>query len=211
MPLETGVFEAMYTLRAMRRLRPDPVPDEALARVLEASAQAASGANLQPWRFLLIRDSEIKKKIAEYYLDAWDHAYGDAAVESAQDPAWQRVLRSARHLAHHFAEVPVLVLVCMLGRPPKDPAAAAGRYGSIYPAVQNLMLAARGLGLGTTLTTLHKRHDQKVKELLDIPEDVETICLIPMGYPQGRFGPLHRQPVTDMTFYDRWGAPSSRD
>ncbi len=197
----------------MRRLKPDPVPEEALAKVLEAATQAASAVNRQPWRFLVLQDPTVKEKIANYYRDAWNHAYGAAAAQnvSSLDPANRRVLKAANHLAQHMAEVPVLILVCVVGRPSTGARAASSRYGSVFPAVQNLMLAARALGLGTTLTTLHKEHEQEIKELLDIPQDVETVCLIPLGYPEGRFGPVRRRPVAEVTYYDRWGCQSSAD
>ncbi|HKZ50588.1 MAG TPA: nitroreductase family protein, partial [Dehalococcoidia bacterium] len=168
---EMDVFEAIYSLRAMRRLKPDPVPDKVVARVLEAAIQAPSSVNRQPWRFLVIRDRALKEKIAEYYLEAWNHTYGASATQGQSlDPATLRVLRSADYLARHMADAPLLVLVCLLGRPPADPIRASSRYGSVYPAVQNLMLTARALGLGTTLTTVYKRYDGEIKELLGIPE-----------------------------------------
>jgi nitroreductase len=205
-----GDFAAMYSLRAMRRLKSDPVTEQALAEILEAATQAASAVNRHNWRFLVIRDRAVKEKIAYYYGEAWNHACGAAAAHdpSSLEPASRRVLKAASHLAHHLAKVPVLILARMPGRPLTEARAASSRYGSVYPAVQNLMLAARTLGLGTTLTTLHKRHDKEIKELPDIPEDVETICPIPLGYPEARFGPARRRPAAEVTYYDRRGRQS---
>ena len=118
-------------------------------------------------------------------------------------PAIGRVYGAAEHLAFHLAEVPVMLFVCIKGPPSRGPGASA-RYGSIYPAVQNLLLAARGLGLGASLTTLHKGHEDDVKALLNIPENVETVALIPIGYPKGKYGPTTRRPIDDFTHYERW-------
>ena len=201
------VFEAIGTQRAMRRLKPDPVSDEDLWTILDAAIKAPSGGNSQPWRFLVIRDPEIKRKIGEYYLDGWTRVYGPFRDFALASPDFARTYRSADHLAHNLAEVPVLILATVQreGVAAGSPAAA-----SVYPAVQNLMLAARALGLGTTLTTLHMEHDQEVKDLLGIPEGVDTMALIPVGWPKGRFGPPVRQPVEQVTFWDRWGEQRQR-
>ena len=178
------LFEAIGTQRAMRRLKDDPVSDEDVWKILNAAIKAPSGGNRQPWNFIVVRDAETKRKLAEYYLDAWNKVYADGGGQPAQDDSSQsRVYRSANYLAHHLAEAPVLIIATVRG------GGAAGGGASIYPAVQNLMLAARALGLGTTLTSLHKLHEREVKELLGIPEGVETMALIPVGWPKGRFGP----------------------
>ena len=197
------VFEAIGTQRAMRRLKPDPVSDEDLWTILDAAIKAPSGGNRQPWNFLVIRDPEIKRKIAEYYLDGWNRIYGPFRDFALLDPATARTCNSADHLA----EVPVLILATVQrdGIAPGSPAGA-----SVYPAVQNLMLAARALGLGATITTLHMEHEREVKELLGIPEGVDTMALIPIGWPKGRFGPPARQPVEQVTFWDRWGERRER-
>lgn len=198
-----GMFEAMHTLRAVRRLRPDPVPQEILHRVLDAAIRAPSGGNRQPWAFLVIRDRGLKHQIASYYRRSWEEAYGRGApsTSSLED----RVRASATHLAEHLEEVPVLVLPCIHGQ--SGPGALV-RGASIYPAVQNLMLAARALGLGSVITTLHKRYEAEIKVLLGIPSDWETAALIPLGYPASKtpFGTPRRRPVEEVTYYERWGA-----
>jgi nitroreductase len=201
------VFEAIGTQRAMRRLKPDPVSDEHLWTILDAAVKAPSGGNRQPWKFLVIRDPETKRKIAEHYLDAWNRIYAPFRDFALADPPTARVFNSADHLANHLAEVPVLILVTVQrdGVAPGSPAGA-----SIYPAAQNLMLAARALGLGATMTTLHMEHEREVKELLGIPEGVDTMALIPIGWPRGRFGPASRQPAEQVTFWDRWGERRER-
>ena len=206
---EIGLFEAMYTQRAIRRLKPDPVPDELIDRLIEAATKAPSGGDRQPWAFLVIRDLNSRKKIGEWYLDAWNKTYGAIPVaDRAKLPGrMSTVYSAAEHLALHMGEAPVLILVCAKSiLPPGAAYAASSHYGSIFPAVQNLLLAARGLGLGATLTTLHKMHDAELKTLLGIPEKVETVALIPIGHPEGKYGPTKRRPVDEVTHRERWDA-----
>ncbi len=200
-----GLFEAIYSQRAIRRLKPDPVPDELIHKLIEAATKAPSGGNTQPWSFVVIRDAASKQKIGEWYLEAWNKTYGAMTEEQRAQaaPTLGRVYGAAEHLAFHLSEVPVMIMVCAVGAPARGPGASA-RYGSVYPAVQNLLLAALGLGLGASLTTLHKMHEDDVKALLHIPENVETIALIPIGYPKGKYGPTTRRPVAEVTHYERW-------
>ena len=199
---EIGLFEAIYTQRALRRLKPDPVPDELLHKVIEAATKAPSGSNAQDWRFLVIRDPGIKEKVAQFYKRAWDEIFGARAARPEQ--LGNRIRSSAQHLAEHMAEAPVLILVCVQhhGGPSR-----MVRGASIYPAVQNLLLAARGLGLGSVLTTLHKRYEDEIKRLLGIPENVETAALLPLGLPSPgvKYGPNKRKPVQEVTYYNQWG------
>jgi len=200
------VFEVINTTRAMRRLKPDPVPDELIWKVLEAAIRAPSGGNRQPWNFIVIRDPETKKKIAAWYLEAWNATYGAAREAMAADPNAARMFSSADHLANQLAEVPVLIIAAIRGG--DTGTSPAGSY--VYPAVQNLMLAARGLGLGTTLTTLHRAHEDEVKELLAIPDNVQTLALIPLGWPKGKFGMGPRRPVEEVAYWDNWGKTRER-
>ena len=201
------IFEAINSQRAMRRLKPDPVPDELIWKLLDAAVKAPSGGNRQPWNFIVIRDAETKTKIAEWYLESWNTAYGPFRQAALASPATAGTFSSADHLANHLAEVPVLIIatVNVSSVAPVSPPGA-----SIYPAVQNLMLAARALGLGTTLTTLHRAHEDEVKQLLGIPDGVETMCLIPVGYPRGKFGPTTRIPAERVTFWEKWGGARER-
>jgi nitroreductase len=207
---DIGLFEAIYSQKAIRRIRPDPVPDDVVRKLIEAATKAPSGGDRQPWAFVVIRDNqEAKEKIGAWYRDAWDKTYGLIPQPAREkfEPGFARVYKSAEHLAFHFAEAPVLILVCAL-RPVFPPGAenivAASHYGSIFPAVQNLLLAARGLGIGATLTTLHKMHDDELKALLGIPDNMETVALIPIGYPVGKYGPTKRKPVDDVLHLERW-------
>jgi nitroreductase len=195
-------FEAAHTQRAMRRLKPDPVPDELIWKMLYTATRAPSGGNRQTWNFIVVKDPEKKRKIGEWYLEAWNKTYGPAREAMRQDPQMARTFNSADHLANHIAEAPVLIFAT-IRREQFNVGSLLG--ASVYPAVQNLMLAARALGLGTTLTTLHKLHENDVKDLLGIPDDAETMAMIPVGWPAGKFGKASRLPVDKVTYWDAWG------
>ena len=200
-------FEVAHTQRAMRRLKTDPVSDADLWTLLDTAIVAPNGGNVQPWNFVVLRDPEKKRKIAAWYLEAWEQSYGPRRAAMLQNPAGARTYHSADYLARNLADVPVFVIATIKkGMVTVGPTLGA----SIYPAVQNLMLATRALGLGTTLTTLHKMHEQDVKTLLGIPDDVETMALIPIGWPKGNFGRPSRLPVEKVVYWDAWGATHER-
>ena len=201
------IFEAINTQRAMRRLKPDPVSDELIWKLLDAAVRAPSGGNRQPWNFIVVRDQATKKQIAEWYLDAWNKSYGLIREAAMANPATARTFASADYLANHLADVPVFIIATVnnAGVAPVSPPGA-----SIYPAVQNLMLAARALGLGTTLTTMHRANEEKVKQLLGIPDQVETMALIPLGWPRGKFGTGERLPTEKVVYWDKWGTARER-
>ena len=203
MTQDIGLFDAIYTQRAIRQFKPEPVPDGLIRKLIESATKAPSGSNRQPWRFVIIRDAEVKLRIGEYYRQAWEAAYENQS--SPPRPIQPRIRASAANLADRMHEVPVLILACIEhdGSP-----SSMGRGASIYPAVQNLLLAARGLGLGSVITTLHKRYEREVKELLGIPENVETAALLPVGYPadSSRYGSTLRDPGEEVTFWERWEA-----
>ena len=195
------LFEAIQTQRAIRRFKAAPVPMELVRQALESAVRAPSGGNQQPWAFVIVTEPETKRRIAALYRQSWDEVYGPperAATLSKQ------VHASASYLAEHMADAPVLVLACV--RHDGSPS-SLGRGASIYPAVQNFMLAARALGLGTALTTLHKRYEREVKEVLGIPDNVETAALIPLGYPAQpeHFGGSRRVPASEVTYQEQWG------
>jgi nitroreductase len=202
-------FDVATTQRAMRRLKPDPVPDDLLWKVLQTAIMAPSGGNRQPWNFIVVRDAAKKRRIGEWYLDAWQKTYGPAREAMRADPQMARTFNSADYLARHIGDVPVLIFATIRrDMPASGPSLLLG--ASIYPAVQNLMLAARALGLGTTLTTLHLLHEAEVKELLGIPENVQTMAMIPLGWPRGRFGTPSRMPAEKVVYWDAWGATAAR-
>lgn len=190
------VFEAIRTTRAMRRLDNDrPVSDEDLWTILEAASKGATGGNAQPVRWLVVRDPDKKRRLGEIYKACWAEVGAMYRQRtSAEDTQTQRILTSADHLGEHMGDAPVLII----------PASKGGDPASVYPGVQNLFLAARALGLGTTLTTVHKFREPEVRAVLDIPEDVTTWAMIPVGYPTGNWGEAKRRPIEEITYWDTW-------
>jgi len=197
------IYDAIYTLRAMRRLKTDPVPEELVWKVLDAAIRAPSGGNQQPWAFIVVTDPAKKRRIGEWYLEAWNKAYAVPGVKDAMlaNPVMAKTFNSADHLANNIADVPVLIFAAVRGA---NVAATSGVGPNIFPAVQNLMLAARAEGLGTTLTTLHRDHEKDTRDLLGIPDGFETMAMIPLGWPKGKFGSGPRRPVEDVTHWESW-------
>jgi nitroreductase len=201
------LFEIIRTTRSMRRLKPDPVPNELVRKILEAGTCAPSGGNMQRWRFLVIRDAEIKRTVGAYYKRAWDEQVAPRYRSGEPAPGtnrerFLRLLDAAEHLAAHIHEAPVWIVPCLEGATPTRTSGS-----SIYPAVQNMLLAARALGLGATLTTLYLSFEKEVEAALGLPPNVHSYALLPVGYPMGRFGPVRRVPLADVVFENRWGQP----
>src|SRR6516165_2637950 len=201
----SDLFEIIRTTRSMRRLKPDPVPNDLIRKILEAGVGAPSGGNMQRWRFLVIRDPKIKETVGVYYKRAWDEQV--APRYRAGDPApgmgreqFLRLLDAAEYLAAHIHEAPVWIVPCLEGGTPTRTSGS-----SIYPAVQNMLLAARALGLGATLTTLYLQFEKEAEAALGLPLNVHSYPLLPIGYPAGRFGPVRRVPLSDVVYEDRWG------
>jgi len=200
-------FDVVTTQRAIRRLKTDPIHGAVLRQIMDAAICAPSGGNRQGWSFVVVRDPAKRARLGELYREAWGELmkvpyYAGAAKEPADSPAG-RMLASARHLGEHMGEAPVLILACIALDPGVNPTLTTG--ASIYPAVQNIMLAARALGIGSCITTIHRFRDAQVKELLGIPAEIETAALIPLGYPLGKFGRPPRRPLREVAFVDRWG------
>jgi nitroreductase len=215
---ELGVYEAMRTLRAVRRLRPDPVPPAVLQRVIEAATWAPTGGNAQPWRVVVVGEPQRKDVLGRLYAERWEryvrhHRRLPAAVDDAAQARAERMMRAGDYLARHFGEVPVHVVFCFNPQHMAITDAALPRVSvvggaSIYPAVQNLLLACRAEGLGCVLTTLLCECEADVRALLEIPEPWATAAVVPIGYPVLRgHGPISRRPVAAMAFRDRWGSP----
>ena len=216
---EMDLFEAMYTARAIRRFKPDPVPDEVITKVLDAAIRAPSGSNEQSWEFIVVKDAEQRKKIGAVYRKGGNilmalYANRTKPPHMSQE-TYDKLMASAMYLLDHMADAPVLLLACLkqtplAGPPPQfPPDAAAGlknmaRMGgsSIYPAVQNIILACRAFGLGTVLTTIHMFYEDEVKAILGLPPEVQTYALMPIGYPRGKFGPIKRRPVSEVAYLD---------
>lgn len=218
---EIGLFEAIHSARALRRFKPDPVPDEIITSVLEAAICAPSGGNSQDWLFAVITDPEQKRRIGGAYAKASKMVrpyYSDAARPAhMSEDEYRRLQSSGFHLHEHMEEAPVLILVAAKKKPPRhydyiDSAIAERsqlftRMASIYPAVQNIILACRAMGLGTVLTTNHLLCEEEIKTIIGLPDDIETFALMPVGYPLGKFGPVRRKPLSEVAIRDRWGNP----
>jgi len=214
---EPQLFDVMFSTRSLRRLKPDPVPDEVVYKVLDAGIRAPSGGNTQHWRFVVVKDPQVKQQIQQIYQKGWSEVQAMYRTRTApthmEEGKFRRLIDAAAYLAEHLAEVPVLLFACLKERPmPPELAAKLARLSgsSIYPAVQNMLLACRALGLGATLTTVCSLYDDEIKAVLHLPSDISTYALLPIGYPQGKFGPVKRLAVEEVTCVDRWGTPLPR-
>jgi len=204
------LYEALYTTRAMRRVKPDPIPQDVQARILDAAIRAPSGGNSQGWRFLLVDDPEQKKQLGPLYRDClgrlWDTIYKDAREAAEANPEapesvqFLKMMGSAQHLADHFEDYPLILFAFTRGDP---------MGSSIYPAVWSAMLAARAEGVGSTLTSVMMFEADRLYEILDVPKDQSwgfSAC-VPMGVPTGRWGVAPRRPVHEVAYRNRWGDP----
>src|ERR1041384_1973341 len=186
----------------MRRLKADPVPDELVRKILEAGVCAPSGGNMQRWRFLVVRDPRVKRTVGALYRRAWDeivaprYRAGEPAPGTSRD-RFLLMLAAAEHLAHHIHEAPVWIVPCLQGDTPTHTAGS-----SIYPAVQNMLLAARALGLGATLTTLYLNFERETEAAFGLPSDWHSYAILPIGYPTGRFGPVRRVALAEVVYTD---------
>jgi nitroreductase len=210
------LHEAILTTRAIRRFTDEPVTDEEILTCLRAAVQAPSGGNIQPWQFVVVTDAAQKRAIGALYHRAYDR-YERALLESLppfrtedDEASFMRSVASSRQLARHLGEVPALVLFLMhdisMTLHDADGSLDVGTpYASMYPAVQNFMLAARGLGIGTTLTTVFRIHHDELRRLCEIPDHLQVVALVPMGRPRGRFGAARRRPAEAVTHWDRHG------
>jgi nitroreductase len=198
--LSMPIGEAMFTQRSIRRFRPDPIPVEDLRLILEAAVRAPNGANRQIARFLVVTDRERLRAFGRLYHEAWwAKRREERGWTRPEDiPPEERSYRSAMGLADAMVDVPCVVLA--LAMPP-------GSANSVIPAAQNLMLAARALGIGSVPTTLHPQVMERARALFGIPADATLHFCIPLGYPEGRFGGSVRRPTAETTFFQSWGTP----
>ncbi len=204
-------FDLVGNVRAMRRLKPDPVPMEMIWKVLNAGVQAPSGQNTQPWRFVLVADAQRKKWFAERYAAAIETRFKvtSGAAGRKEDPG--RQLRALYYQMDHMHEAPYLLLVCGKRdwpfKVPSEERIGEGppNYGAVYPCVQNILLACRALGLGAALTTMHQVFEDELHKYFEIPKDYGVVVTIPIGFPMGKFGPVTRTPAEEMTYQDKWG------
>ncbi len=196
--LSMPIGEAMFTQRSIRRFRPDPIPIEDIRLILEAAVKAPNGGNRQPGRFLVLSDRERIKQFGTLYHEAWWAKRRDERGWSGpQDipPEESNYLRAAR-LADEIGDAPCIILAFGAGGAPAN---------SVLPATQNLMLAARALGIGSVPTTLHPDVMARFYEMFGIPGDASFHFCIPLGYPQGKFGPTTRKPTAETTYLNQWG------
>jgi nitroreductase len=208
-PENISVLEALHSTPARRYLSSDPIPDEIIWELLDAAVRGPSGGNSQLWAWIVVRDPEKKRQIAEWYREGWEAVYGPRREKELNgDATTRRTYLSAEHLAHHLEDAPVWIVPALLGPGgSKNP-----RLGSsIYGAVQQLMLAARAYGIGATLTTLHSGRDKETCELLGLPEKSITMALVPLGYPvKGRWSEPKRRPLEQVVHWDGYGVNRSR-
>lgn len=195
------VFEAIATTRAMRRLDTSkPVSDADILTIVDAATKAPTGGNSQPVRWMVVRDADKRRRLGAIYRECWQPVHDFYAAAATDNPATARMLRSADHLGEHMGDAPVIIIPCSRGQ-------VGQAESSVFPAVQNLFLAARALGLGTTLTTVHRQKEAEVRAVLGIPDDVITWAMIPVGYPTGRWAEATRRPTTEVAYWNAWKTP----
>ena len=212
--LDMPLIEAMMTQRAVRRVLPDPVDDAVVLKCIELALRAPTSSNGQNWEFIVVRDDRIKKKLAKRYRQGWS-LYYRAVIRrvAARDKSMAKTARAIQWQVDHFTDIPVLVVACLRlgireGRVPFVPmirTVESGHYGSIYPSVQNLLLAARAMGLGACLINLPLWSVTSARRTLGLPLSVTPYCIVPLGWPRGRYGPTTRKPVAEVTHLDTYG------
>ena len=202
------------TQRAVRRLRPDPVDDALVLKCIELALRAPTGNDGQIWEFIVVKDVAIKRKLATRYRQAWKIQLGLVLRRAVvQDESMAKIVRSIQWQIDHFDEIPVLVVACLRlgardGRLPfvRMPHVAESAYwGSIYPSVQNLLLSARAMGLGASLITLPLWSQSSARRTLGLPGALTPCCIVPLGWPRGRYGPTTRKPVEQVAHRDAFG------
>jgi len=220
---EMALFEAIYSAGAIRKFRPDPVPDEIITKVLDAAIRAPSGSNTQAWLFVVVKDAEKRRQLGAVYKKTSEILMklyaGMPRPEHIDEKKYARFMQAVMHLFEHMGEAPVLLVPCLrtsmwsgaaaLPDDLKTRMAGLGRIAgsSIYPAIQNVILACRAFGLGTTLTTIHAFYEEEVRAILNLPAEVQTYALMPIGYPQGHHYRVQRKPVSEVACLDSYGKP----
>ena len=200
---QPGLFDIMYSMRALRRFKEDPVSDEVLFQLLDAAIRAPSGQNAQDWRFLAIRDRTIMQQLHDWAQIPWQHYAARYAEDPSQIdnlPRSQRLsLRSVEHLVQNFAKVPLVIMVMGMKGRHSTPG------GSTFPAVQNLLLTARALGLSGSVFNFALSREEELRAMLKIPEDNQIYCVLPIGYPTDKFGPVKRKPIKAVAYVETYG------
>lgn len=208
--LDMPLIDAMMTQRAVRRVLPDPVDDAVVLKCIELALRAPTGSNGQNWEFIVVKDQAVKDQLGKRYRQAWSLYGGIGRRLTAGDESMQKILRAVQWQVDHFSEIPVLVVPCLRGgsRLPYMPSPFVGEssfFGSIYPSVQNLLLAARAMGLGASLITLPLWSVTSARRTLGLPLTVTPVCVVPLGWPRGRYGPTTRKPVGQVAHLDKYG------
>jgi nitroreductase len=198
---EVPLLEGIRTTRAIRRLRPDPVPPALIRKVCEAGTFAPSGGNRQPWLFIAVTEPERRAWVAERYRRAF-HSYIAPALARLADPAFpeakRRNVRAALHLADHLHEAPVLLFVAGWRRRGEP------QMQALFPAIQNVLLACRAVGLGASLTTIHTAFAGEIDPWLGLPPERPSCAMLPIGWPRGRYGRPPRRSVDACLFWERF-------
>ncbi|MEO6318529.1 MAG: nitroreductase family protein [Acidimicrobiales bacterium] len=208
-----SLLEGMATTRAIRRYTDEPIPDDDLASILWHATRAPSGSNRQPFRFVVLRDGptafEAKALLGRSFREMWAAKRGADGYEAGSGTddtsPKARMGRTMQHFVDHFESTPVVILPCLIRY--RDPHPSEG--ASVYPACQNLLLAARALGYGGVMTTWHASVEHELRNLLGIPDEVAIAATIPLGRPAGRHGPVRRRPLSELIYDDRWDAPAA--
>jgi len=190
--------EAMFTQRAIRRFRKDPIPPEAMQDIMQAAIRAPNGGNNQQWHFIVVQDEATRRQLGELYHEAWWAKRADAGIMGPDDiPPGKNSMRSAMRMANEIGDAPVMVLICATAK-------GAQAAGSVIPSAQNMLLSARAFGIGGTIATLHPVVEERVHELFGIPSEAQVVYCMPLGYPRGAFGSVQRRPLTDVCAVDGW-------
>jgi nitroreductase len=194
----------------MRRLKDEPIPDDLICEILQAGMSAANAGNRQRWRFLVIKDRRVKQRVQKLYKRAFDEIADPAHKRSGPPPGttsdgYERQHAAVEYLTNHIHEAPVWIVPCADTGNGSGGGPDRASGAMMYPAVQNMLLAARALGLGATLTTRHLQYEEESEAALGLPPGVHSYAIIPIGYPMGRFGPVRRGHLSEFVYQDRWG------
>lgn len=193
--------EAMFTQRAIRRFKRDPLPEQVVSDIMQSAIRAPNGGNNQQWHFIVVRDAAKRAELAGLYREAWWAKRRDAGIMGPEDiPPGKSSMRSAMRMADEFGDAPLVVLLCATAQ-------GAQAAGSVIPSAQNMLLAARAFGVGGTIATLHACVDERVRGLFHIPDTAQVVYCMPFGYPRGAFGPVSRNPLAEVCGADSWDNP----
>ena len=204
-----SLFDTIYHCRAMRKLDTKPVPQELLIKLVDAANQAPSGSNMQSGRWLIVQDADVKMELAKLNRAGVTDYIGPMIENPGSLPHQDqekrtRMMKSVLWQMEHLHEIPALIIACMEFGAKADAMMMARGGGSIWPGIQNLLLAARALGLGAAPTTLALQDQAAVAKVLNLPDTMGAFCLIPVGYPLGKFGPVTRKPLSEILRFDQW-------